>query len=37
MSSAARSSTPRPWVVREIERKNGHVGIHVSRGGKGRR
>ncbi len=25
----------RPWVVREIERKNGRVGIHLSKEGKG--
>jgi len=24
----------RPWVVREIERKNGRVGIHLSKEGK---
>jgi hypothetical protein len=24
----------RPWIVREIERKNGHVGIHVSKEGR---
>jgi peroxiredoxin len=25
----------RPWIVREIERKDGHVGIHVSKEGSG--
>jgi peroxiredoxin len=26
----------RPWIVREIERKNGSVAVHVSKEGKGR-